>query len=86
MDIQLTEEQRQVRDLCTANSPKQELRPNARRWDEEHHFPREAVRKLGELGLMGVAVRPEWGGAGLDTVAYALAMEEISAAAPAASS
>ena len=77
MDIQLTDEQRQVRDLCRDFS-EQELRPNARRWDEEHHFPREAVRKLGEMGLMGVAVPPEWGGAGMDTVAYAIAMEEIS--------
>ena len=77
MDIQLTDEQRQVRDLCREFS-EQELRPNARRWDEEHHFPREAVRKLGEMGLMGVAVPPEWGGAGMDAVAYAIAMEEIS--------
>ena len=77
MDVQLTDEQRQVRDLCR-DFAEDELRPNARRWDEEHHFPREAVRKLGELGLMGVAVPPEWGGAGMDHVAYALAMEEIS--------
>ncbi len=77
MDIQLTEEQRQVRDLCREFAEK-ELRPNARRWDEEHHFPREAVQKLAEMGLMGVAVPPEWGGAGMDSVAYALAMEEIS--------
>ena len=77
MDIQLTEEQRQVRDLCR-DFAEQELRPNARRWDEEHHFPREAVQKLGEMGLMGVAVPPEWGGAGMDSLAYAIAMEEIS--------
>jgi butyryl-CoA dehydrogenase len=77
MDVQLTEEQRQVRDLCREFADG-ELRPNARRWDEHHEFPREAVRKLGELGLMGVAVPPEWGGAGMDHVAYAVAMEEIS--------
>ena len=77
MDIQLTEEQRQVRDLCR-DFAEQELRPNARRWDEEHHFPREAVKKLGEMGLMGVTVPPEWGGAGMDSLAYAIAMEEIS--------
>ncbi len=77
MDIELTEEQRQVRDLCREFA-QQELKPNARRWDEEHHFPREAVRKLAELGLMGMAVPPEWGGAGMDSVAYAIAMEEIS--------
>jgi butyryl-CoA dehydrogenase len=77
MDIQLTEEQRQVRDLCREFADK-ELQPNARRWDADHAFPREAVRKLGELGLLGVAVPPEWGGAGMDNVAYAVAMEEIS--------
>jgi butyryl-CoA dehydrogenase len=78
MDIELTEEQRQVRDLCRDFAAK-ELRPNARRWDRDHEFPAAAVKKLGEMGLMGVAVPPEWGGAGMDNVAYALAMEEISA-------
>jgi butyryl-CoA dehydrogenase len=77
MHFDLTEEQRQVRDLCRSFA-EEELRPNARKWDEEHHFPREAVKKLGELGLMGVAVPSEWGGAGMDAVAYAVAMEEIS--------
>ena len=77
MDIQLTEEQRQVRDLCREFAAK-ELAPNARRWDVEHQFPRDAVKKLGEMGLMGVAVPSEWGGGGMDNVSYALAMEEIS--------
>jgi butyryl-CoA dehydrogenase len=77
MHIELTEEQRQGRDLCRQFADT-ELKPNARRWDEKHEFPREAVRKLGEMGLMGVAVPSDWGGAGMDTVAYAVAMEEIS--------
>jgi butyryl-CoA dehydrogenase len=77
MNIDLTEEQRQVRDLCREFAG-QELMPNARRWDEEHHFPRDAVGKLAEMGLMGVAIPSEWGGAGMDSVAYAVAMEEIS--------
>jgi butyryl-CoA dehydrogenase len=77
MNIQLTDEQRQVRDLCREFAAK-ELTPNARRWDAEHSFPREAVKKLGELGLLGVAVPSEWGGAGMDNVSYAVAMEEIS--------
>ena len=77
MDIQLTDEQRQVRDLCREFAEK-ELRPNARRWDAEHQFPREAVKQLGEMGLLGVAIPSEWGGAGMDNVSYALAMEEIS--------
>jgi len=75
--IELTEEQRQVRDLCR-DFAERELRPNARRWDEEHRFPGDAVRKLAEMGLMGVTIPPEWGGAGMDTVSYALAMEELS--------
>jgi butyryl-CoA dehydrogenase len=77
MDVQLSEEQRQVRDLCRAFAA-EALAPNARRWDADHVFPAEAVKQLGEMGLMGVAVPPEWGGAGMDTVAYAVAMEEIS--------
>jgi butyryl-CoA dehydrogenase len=77
MNVDLTEEQRQVRELCREFA-EQELRPNARRWDEHHEFPRAAVGKLGEMGLLGVAVPPEWGGAGMDNVSYAVAMEEIS--------
>jgi butyryl-CoA dehydrogenase len=78
MNIDLTEEQRQVRDLCREFAAK-ELKPNARRWDAEHEFPAVAVKKLAEMGLLGVAVPAEWGGAGMDNVSYALAMEEISA-------
>jgi butyryl-CoA dehydrogenase len=77
MNVELTEEQRQVRDLCREFAD-QELRPNARRWDEHHEFPRAAVTKLAEMGLLGVAIPPEWGGAGMDNVSYAVAMEEIS--------
>ncbi|HEU4382485.1 MAG TPA: acyl-CoA dehydrogenase [Anaeromyxobacteraceae bacterium] len=77
MHIELTEEQRQVRDLCREFAEK-ELTPNARKWDEHHQFPAEAVKKLAEMGLMAVAIPPEWGGAGMDNVSYALAMEEIS--------
>ncbi|HEX8908447.1 MAG TPA: acyl-CoA dehydrogenase [Anaeromyxobacteraceae bacterium] len=77
MDIELSEEQRQVRDLCRELA-EAELKPNARRWDERHEFPRQAVAKLGELGLLGVAVPSAWGGAGMGAVAYAIAMEEIS--------
>ncbi len=77
MDIQLTDDQRQVRDLCREFADR-ELKPNARRWDAEHHFPKDAVKQLSEMGLMGVAVPAEWGGGGMDNVSYAIAMEEIS--------
>ncbi len=77
MHFDLTDTQKMLRDACRDFAAR-ELVPNARRWDEEHRFPVEAVKKLGELGLMGVAVPEEWGGAGADNVSYALAMEEIS--------
>jgi len=77
MHFDLTDTQRMLRDTCKGFADR-ELVPNARRWDEDHHFPKEAVQKLGELGLMGVAVPEEWGGAGADAISYALAMEEIS--------
>jgi len=76
MRIELTETQLEIRRLCRTFAAK-ELTPNARRWDEEHHFPSEAVRQLAEMGLMAVAVPQDWGGAGLDNVSYAVAMEEI---------
>jgi butyryl-CoA dehydrogenase len=77
MQIELTEEQMLLRDTCREFSDR-ELRPNARRWDREHKFPAESVHKAFELGLGGVAVPSEWGGAGMDNVAYSLAIEEIS--------
>lgn len=56
----------------------QELVPIAGMLDKEHKFPAEQVRKLGELGMMGICVAPEYGGSGLDTISYAIAMAEIS--------
>lgn len=77
MHFDLTDTQRMLRDTCKDFADK-ELVPNARKWDEEQTFPKEAVQKLGELGLMGICVPEEWGGAGADSISYALAMEEIS--------
>src|SRR5919106_3170528 len=77
MDFELADTHREIQRMCREFAAR-ELIPNARRWDEEHEFPREAVKKLGELSLLGVAVPDQFGGAGLDTVAYVLAMEEIS--------
>src|SRR5207245_4674766 len=57
-----------------------EIAPKAAEIDREHRFPREIVARLAEMGLMGVAIPQEWGGAGMDTVSYALAMEEIARA------
>ncbi len=55
-----------------------ELAPSAGERDEKEEFPYDAVKKLGELGFMGMMVPEKYGGAGLDTVSYVLAMEEIS--------
>ena len=74
----LTDEQRQIRDTLRAFA-RDELAPNAAAWDREHAFPRDALSKLGALGALGVVVPEAWGGAGLDHVSLALAMEEIAA-------
>ncbi|KAJ0172990.1 hypothetical protein K1T71_011166 [Dendrolimus kikuchii] len=55
-----------------------ELKPNAAKYDREHLYPGEAIKKMGELGLMAIATPEEIGGAGLDYLAYAIALEEIS--------
>lgn len=55
-----------------------ELMPIAAKIDKEHFFPAEQIKKLGEIGMMGVAVSDEFGGSGMDYLSYAIAMEEIS--------
>jgi alkylation response protein AidB-like acyl-CoA dehydrogenase len=74
----LSPEQEQVRATLQAFA-RDELAPNAARWDREHAFPREALRRLGELGAMGVVVPEAYGGAGLDYVSLAVVLEEIAA-------
>jgi hypothetical protein len=76
--VRLTDEQRQIRDTLRAFA-RDELAPHAARWDREHEFPREALRALGRLGAMGVVVPESLGGAGLDYVSLAVALEEIAA-------
>ena len=58
---------------------REELAPHAARWDRESHFPREALKGLAQMGLYGVAVPEQWDGAGMDSTALALAIEEIAA-------
>jgi butyryl-CoA dehydrogenase len=57
----------------------EQLAPHAARWDREKEFPREALRGLAEMGLYGVAISEEWGGAGMDYTALAVACEEVAA-------
>ena len=72
----LSPEHQLLRDTL-ADFAARELAPNAARWAEAHEFPADALRQLGELGLYGITVPTEWGGAGLDTLAAAVALEEI---------
>ena len=79
MDLDLTEEQTMIRDLARDFAEK-EVRPIAESIDREARFPRETVARMAELGLMGIAVPEAYGGSGGDTVAYALAVEELARA------
>jgi alkylation response protein AidB-like acyl-CoA dehydrogenase len=74
---QLSEEQLAVRDAAR-DFAQSELWAGVIERDEHQKFPAEQVKKMGELGFMGMMVSPEYGGSGLDTVSYVLAMEEIS--------
>ena len=78
MNFQLSEEQTLLRDSVRAFA-KAELLPVAGELDKKGEFPDAQFKGMAELGLMGVAVPEEWGGAGMDNVSYALAIEEISA-------
>ncbi len=79
MNIELSDEQRMIQSVARDFAEK-ELRPIAEVIDREARFPRETVRRMGELGLMGIVVPEDHGGAGGDTVAYALAVEEVARA------
>jgi butyryl-CoA dehydrogenase len=79
MDLDLTAEQTLLRDTARELATK-EILPRAAEIDRAHEFPRAIVGRLGELGLLGVMVPEKWGGAGMDAVSYALALEEISRA------
>ena len=77
MNFDLTEEQTAIRDAARSFA-ESEIAPTAVERDLSSEFPAEIVKKLGELGFMGMMVSPDWGGAGMDTMCYVLAIEEIS--------
>ena len=76
MDFELTPEQREIQALARAFT-RAEIEPHAADWDRDQRFPAELYPKLGELGLLGVCVPEEYGGAGADFVAYVLVLEEL---------
>jgi alkylation response protein AidB-like acyl-CoA dehydrogenase len=79
VDFDLTQDQLAIRDMVR-DFARNEIAPHAAEWDETQHFPRELFAKLGELGMMGILIPEEYGGAGLGYVEYATILEEIGAA------
>ncbi len=77
MDFSLTEEHIMIRDAAR-DFAQQELLPGVIERDENQTFPHEQIKKMGELGFLGMMVDPKYGGGGMDTISYVLAMEEIS--------
>jgi len=76
VEFALTAEQQALREMLRSFVAK-EVRPHAREWDETGEFPHATVRKLAELGILGAVVPEEYGGAALDSVSYAIAVEEL---------
>src|SRR5881398_1570510 len=79
MDFELTQDQHEIQGL-TREFARAEIDPHAAAWDRDHEFPRELFGELAELGLMGVCVPEEYGGAGADFLSYLLVLEELSRA------
>ncbi|MFQ5910943.1 MAG: acyl-CoA dehydrogenase family protein, partial [Thermoplasmata archaeon] len=77
MDFALTEEQSMLRKMVH-DFAERELKPVAAEIDRTGEFPWKNIRKMGDLGLMGMTIAPEYGGAGMDTVSYAIGVEEVS--------
>lgn len=76
MDFELSEQQTLIRN-SVRDFAKKHIAPHAEEWDEHEEFPREVFRELGALGVMGMNIPEEYGGAGMDYVSSALALEEI---------
>jgi butyryl-CoA dehydrogenase len=74
----LTEEQMMIRDMAREFA-RERIAPNASCWDREDEFPADVLKEMGELGLYGMVVPEQWGGAETDYVSFALAIEEIAA-------
>jgi alkylation response protein AidB-like acyl-CoA dehydrogenase len=79
VDFELAPEQKEIQALAR-DFARQEIEPHAGAWDREHRFPAEVFTKLAELGLMGVCIPAEYGGADADFLSYILVLEELSRA------
>src|SRR5690242_18674969 len=79
MDFELSADQREIQSLAREFA-QAEIEPHAAQWDRAHTFPRDLYPKLAELGLMGVCIPEEYGGAGADFLSYILVLEELSRA------
>ena len=79
MDFELTPDQSSIRDMVRELA-RNEIAPHAAAWDEAEEFPGELFSKMGELGLLGILIPEEFGGAGLGYVEYVTILEEIGAA------
>src|ERR1700710_140815 len=77
MYFDLSEEHLMIRQAAR-DFAQTELKPGVIERDEHQRFPAEQIKKLGELGFMGLMVSPQYGGSGMDAVSYVLAMEELS--------
>ena len=77
MDFKLTEEQEMIRQAAR-DFAQTELKPGVIERDENELFPKEEVKKMGEMGFLGMMTSPEYGGGGMDTISYVLVMEELS--------
>ncbi|NQX83043.1 MAG: acyl-CoA dehydrogenase [Flavobacteriaceae bacterium] len=77
MNFDLSEEQLMIQEAAR-NFAQNELLPGVIERDDKQEFPKEQIKKMGELGFLGMMVSPEYGGGGMDTVSYSIAMEEIS--------
>jgi len=81
MDFRPTEEQKLLRRTVRAFA-ETEIRPHVREWDDQQHFPSELVPRLAELGLLGIQIPEEYGGAGMSAVDYCIAIEELARVDP----
>jgi len=77
LDFSLTEEQKlfkkTIREFC-----EKEIKPLTSKIDQEEYFPYDVYKKMGQMGLMGMTIPQEYGGAGIDRVSYMIALEEVS--------